>query len=388
MKILNTVEFYYPHVGGMEEVVRQLSEELTSLGHQVTIATTKLPGRKSHNLNGVKIAEFDISGKYATGIFGEKQKYLDFVLNSKFDVITNFAAQEWATDLLLPILDKIKARKVFVPTGFSGLYSPFYKNYFTKMKTWMKKYDANVFLSNNYRDINFARKNNIKGIKLIPNGASEKEFLGNNKIKIRQILGIPNDNFLILSVGSHTGMKGHTETIKIFKQAKIANCTLLIIGKPSGVTAGCSLKCRLLRLFSGSNKKNILIKDLERSETVAAFKSADLFLFTSRIECSPLVLFEAMAAKTPFLTTDVGNAEEIIKWSRSGILLPTEINNKGYSRAKVSGSAVILRRLFENPDRRKLMAKRGFKAWKKKFTWKKIAGDYESLYKSLIKRSS
>jgi L-malate glycosyltransferase len=50
-------------------------------------------------------------------------------------------------------------------------------------------------------------------------------------------------------------------------------------------------------------------------ETVAAYQAADLFLFPSDIERSPVVLFEAMASRTPFLTTAVGNAEEIFGWS-------------------------------------------------------------------------
>ena len=35
----------------------------------------------------------------------------------------------------------------------------------------------NVFLSNDYQDINFARENGVKKIILIPNGASEDEFI-------------------------------------------------------------------------------------------------------------------------------------------------------------------------------------------------------------------
>ena len=42
MKILHTVEFYHPSVGGMQEVVKQLSERLVRLGHNVTVATSQL----------------------------------------------------------------------------------------------------------------------------------------------------------------------------------------------------------------------------------------------------------------------------------------------------------------------------------------------------------
>jgi len=165
MKVLHTVELYYPSAGGMQEVVKQISERLVKLGHEVTVATTKLSERKNKIINGVKIEEFNIEGNLVRGLKGDTEKYKKFLIDSDFDIITNFAAQQWASDLAFDILDKIKAKKVFVPTGFSGLYLPEYKDYFEKMKDWMKKYDMNIFLSNDYRDINFARKNKINTIK-------------------------------------------------------------------------------------------------------------------------------------------------------------------------------------------------------------------------------
>ena len=55
MRILHTVEFYPPSIGGMQEVVRQLSERLVLLGHDVTVATTRIPERTASSQNGVKI---------------------------------------------------------------------------------------------------------------------------------------------------------------------------------------------------------------------------------------------------------------------------------------------------------------------------------------------
>ncbi len=81
------------------------------------------------------------------GLEGDIESYRDFLLNSNYDIVTNFAAQQWASDVAMPILDKIKGKKVNVPTGFSGLYWPEYKDYYESMKILMKGYDMNVFLS-------------------------------------------------------------------------------------------------------------------------------------------------------------------------------------------------------------------------------------------------
>jgi L-malate glycosyltransferase len=230
MKILHTVESYDPSTGGMQEVVKQISERLVKMGHSVTVATSKNSERTKDIINGVKIVEFDIAGNYVTGMKGDIQSYKDFLLQSDFDIITNFAAQQWATDLMLPLLNDIKAKKVFVPTGFSALHLPQYSEYFEKMKTWMKQYDMNVFLSNTYQDIEFARKSDVKNLTIIPNGASEIEFTRDSKMDIRKDMGIPADQFLILHVGSHTGIKGHAEAIEIFRRGNLKDATLLIVG--------------------------------------------------------------------------------------------------------------------------------------------------------------
>ncbi len=417
MKILHTVKQYHPSRGGMYEVVRRLSEYLVKFGHDVTVATTKLPYGYKPNLNGVKIKEFDIRGNFVSGMSGETKEYQKFLINSDFDVITNFAAQQPMTDAMLLVLDKIKAKKVFVPTGFAAFYINEYQDYYKKMKDWFKKFDTNVFLSNNYHDINYARKSNAKNIVVIPNGADKNEFLEDTGIDIRKKLSIPDDDFLILLVGSHTGHKGHKEAIKIFNLANIKNATLLIVGN-----YGCCLKtCKKQELkFNKSskyklNRKRLLIKNLNRKETVSAFQSANLFLFPSNIECSPVVLFEAMASKTPFLVTDVGNAKEIIEWSNGGLLLPTikgasldnpfkaffkkivkkglsffiklnQDKNYNLSKAKIKDSAILLEKVYGNKEKLDQLAGAGYNAWLEKFTWEKIAQRYENLYNNLIKQ--
>ena len=388
MKILHTVELYHPSKGGMQEAVKQISENLVKKGHKVTVATSKAAGRESKSINGVNIEEFEVTGNLVRGMDGDVKKYQDYLLNSGFDIITNFAAQQWTVDATFEIIEKIKARKVFVPTGFSGLYMPEYRKYFKHMKEYMKKYDMNVFLSNDYRDINFARENNIRNIIVIPNGASEEEFLNNHSIDIRKKLNIAENAFLIFHVGSHTTVKGHKEAIEIFNKANIKNSVFLLVG--NNANRKCTYTCKInaiksnLRNYFLKNNKKIIVTSLKREETVAAYKEANLFLFPSNIECSPIVFFECMASKTPFLATDVGNASEIIGWSGGGILLPTDKSGEGYSIAKIDESAQILEQLFFNKEKRKEMADKAFNIWKEKFTWEKIAEQYEHMYSGLL----
>jgi glycosyltransferase involved in cell wall biosynthesis len=91
-----------------------------------------------------------------------------------------------------------------------------------------------------------------------------------------------------------------------------------------------------------------------------------------------------MASKTPFLTTDVGNAKEIIEWSQGGVLIPTVIDKHGYSHADIGKAAKLMEELYRNPEKRVALRNAGFKNWQEKFSWEKIARRYEELYGKLL----
>ncbi len=419
MNILHTGEFYFPSVGGMQEIVKQISERMVALGHTVTVATTFHPDRKDLIINGVKIEQFNINGNMVVGIKGDTKeiaRYKELLKREDFDILVNFMGQHWATDLALPMLKEITAKKILVPEGFSALTDQKYSEYFNSMKEWLKQYDTVVFHSNDYADIDFARASNVKNIVQIPNGAAKGEFLTPAKMDIREKLSIPKDHLLILDIGSHTGVKGHAEAIKIFKKARIKNTTLLILGNSNG--RGCEWSCKMKsRLWKYSwqrifNHKNLIVAEVPRPYVISAHQQADLFLFTSNTECSPIVLIESAAAKTPFLATEVGNSKEMAEWTGSGIILPTVkipmrkiskpmlllnqiysfvIGRKTYapfliSVAKIKESAKILEQMCNDKDKRIQMAEKGHQAWLERFTWETIADQYQTLYKDLLSK--
>ena len=387
MKILHTVENYWPAGGGMAEAVRQVSERLAAHGHEITVATRVHSGRTTRRHNCVTIVEFDVSGNLAKGLAGEVDRYRDFVRRGDYQVVTNFAAQQWATDALLDELPALSAAKVFVPTGFSGLYWDEYRDYYAHMPKWLKQYDRLVVLGESCRDARFARDCAMKHLVVIPNGAAAEEFLSLPEIDIRARLGIPHGHGLILHVGSHSGLKGHAEAIRMFARAGLRQATLLLVG--SGLTGRRGIACRsLAKRFRLDPRqvlrgKRLVLAELSRVETVAAFQVADLFLFPSLIECSPIVLFECMASRTPFLSTDVGNAREILDWAHTGEILPGHHSSDGLVHANVDAGAALLKQLYADRTRRATMAENGFAAWQQRFTWEKVAGQYERLYYDL-----
>lgn len=387
MRVLHTVEFYRPSVGGAQEVVNQISTELVRRGHDVTVATSNLPDRASGTIDGVRIEGFSISGSAKSGYTGETERYKRFLIDGNFDVMMNYAAQQWATDLAFSVLDKLPYRKVLAPCGFSALYDRGYAEYFRELPAIMRRYDRLVFHSDEYRDVEFAKQHGITDYARIPNGAAAAEF-ARPASDFRRRHGIRAERPMLLTVGSHTGLKGHGLVIEAFRRAKIGPSTLVIIGDGRG-KAGCfneyTRAAGRTNLFSFGRKRVILLSP-PRAATVAAFHAADLFLFASNLECSPVVLFEAAASRTPFVSSAAGNASEIATWTHSGILLPTSRTGDGTVDVSANSMSRAIERLLRDPAELRALAEAGHAAWKRSFTWEGVAAQYERLYESVLGR--
>jgi glycosyltransferase involved in cell wall biosynthesis len=105
--------------------------------------------------------------------------------------------------------------------------------------------------------------------------------------------------------------------------------------------------------------------------------NADLFVFASQIEYSPLVLFEAAASGTPFLTTPVGNAEELIGWLGGGFLIEAEKDVSGYLRVKPDALALEVAVLMSQKPMLQEMGRAMKSRWRHHYTWDTIASEYE-----------
>ncbi|MDB4875820.1 MAG: hypothetical protein JWM41_2266 [Gemmatimonadetes bacterium] len=386
MRILHTALFYPPSVGGAQEVVRQISERLAARGHDVTVATSRLTERTRQVSNGVRIVEFDVQGSQTSGFRGDVSGYQDFLLSYDGDVMMNYAAQQWSADLVFPLLDRLPYAKIFAPCGFSALHDPSHAPYFRALPQTLSKYDRLIFHSDEYQDAGFARKHGLTNRRIIPNGCGADEFGGGGGALFRERYGIAKESPLLLSVGTHTGLKGHALVIDAFVRARIGPATLVIAGNALS-SGGCAAACRrsasVAQVFS-LGRKRVLVLDLSRAEIVAAYHAADLFVLGSAVECSPLVLFEAMASRTPFITTAAGNAAEIAGWGNSGILVPSRRTPDGAVRAEPADFARSIESLWRDETARRRMADDGRAAWRSRFTWETIAVEYEELYEEAV----
>lgn len=423
MKILFCSEFFYPSIGGVQEVIKQLAVRFSRAGHQVEIATTFLNTRKNDFYEDIKINSFHVSGNYSNGITGDVSSYIDFVLNSDFDLIFIYAAQQWTLDGLIGFLDKVKAKKVLVPCGFSGLYLEQYKAYFNLMPKVLSQFDQLVFHSQNYRDYEFAKEKSSVLMQMIPNAADNNEF-AIQKNGFRDKYQIATDDFVLLTVGSLNGSKGHLEVAESFALLDSEKSLVLILNgnHPRGqISLNKSTIFRDLRnelnfimfkkiarmiikiskdflgiersYFSklkrlvkeinsgkyGENKR-VILTDLDRADLISCYFESNLFVFASNIEYSPLVLFEACAAGLPFITVEVGNAVEIVKWTKGGVICPSELSDNGNTVTNPKVLAERVGELISNQPLLLFLGRNGRRSWQQSFNWDIVAKEYEQIF--------
>jgi glycosyltransferase involved in cell wall biosynthesis len=380
VRILHSVEFYPPAVGGVQEVVRQVSERLAARGHEVTVATGADPRRQPGG--PVEVVGFDVRGNDVRGIEGDVEGYRRFVTEGDWDVVMSYAAQQWACDALLPVLGEIRAPVVLAPCGFSGLRNPAYARYFDTLRERLHDFDALIFHSDTYQDIEFARAAGAERLHVISNAADEREF-GAERARgaFRRANGVGDDEPLLLTVGGHTGLKGHAQSMAALR-ALPEPATLAIVGNtPTG--RGCLPLCRVRSLLTRVRGRRVLLLDPPRAQVLDAYADADLFVFCSMVECSPIVLFEAMAAGLPFVSVDVGNAAEIAEWSGAGVIVPSQRRADGLVEPDTQAVAAAVDALLADPERRRAMGESGRRAWQERFTWDAVARRYEALYERL-----
>jgi glycosyltransferase involved in cell wall biosynthesis len=120
--------------------------------------------------------------------------------------------------------------------------------------------------------------------------------------------------------------------------------------------------CRILGYMSPKEQVNFK----------AFYSRADVYVAPSTWkEPLGLVILEAMAAKTPVVSTRAGGVTSLIKDGYNGFLVHAHKPEEIVTRVN---------ELLANDELRKKMSDRAYEAVTKKFTWERIAEQFESIY--------
>jgi len=373
MRLLFCSEFFYPEVGGVEEHTKVLAEYFKNK-HEVYIATSYNHQRTKNQINRFNIRQFNITGNFVRGYRGDISQYQNFLTDSNFDLIIFYASQQWTLDLSLEILEKIKGKKILIPCGFSKLRSFLYKPYFFILKNKINLFDNIITFSKTYQDYFFCKKYYKKKINVIYNGArsikndKNKNYI-KNKFKLKK-------NFItFLSIGSLKFMKGADLAINTIGKIKNENTILIIICQKIKYNLYyLYIKLLILKLHLFSKKKILILDKVSQKVKNKIFFNSDYFIHTSRIECSPLVLFECFSNKKIFFGRAVGNVKEVI-----------DRHKIGYASNSLDDlSKKINDYILKNKHNDTKLKNYIYKIFKKNYDWNLIMKKYEKVFNRVL----
>ncbi len=173
-------------------------------------------------------------------------------------------------------------------------------------------HDTDLLLTINHEDFEraqrFRLKQNGRVIKVPGVGVDIGRFTEQavEPALFRQMLGIPADAFIFLSVGELDDNKNHMTAIRAFAEADISNSYYVICGKGEREhhlrKAAQCLHVADRVLFLGF-----------RSDIPMILNACDCFIFPSRREGLPCALMEAMAAGLPCIASKIRGNTDLLR---------------------------------------------------------------------------
>lgn len=172
---------------------------------------------------------------------------------------------------------------------------------------------------------------------------------------------------VVLFTGRLTSDKG---TYYLVKAAPYINGTVLIVG---GGPETERIKSEIKSLGISNVIMVGYINPGDRKLFHAFYERADVYVAPS-VWSEPLglTILEAMAAHIPVIATKKGGVLSIIKHKENGLL----INSRNSKQI-----ADTVNMLLENDDLRRKLGNNAYKTVLERFTWEKIAGEFENIYK-------
>lgn len=254
----------------------------------------------------------EVAGKAALGsrFKGQVEACQDFVASFQCDVMVFHCWNSWPLDLALSVARRNPAKKVIVSHSYSphiwhpsprfawglGAWARL-QPYFWSFPRQMAKVDHLVVLSE-HRDFGRFLDRTLMGLlrdprwSAIPNGASIR-LAPADLSDFRAQYGIAPGELLVLHVANYCDRKNQIAALRAFAKAKVPNAVLVFIGSEENEYA-LRLKQRL-REMEGEALRVLILDHVPKEMIFAAYRAADLFVLSSKVETQPLALLDAMA---------------------------------------------------------------------------------------------
>lgn len=374
MKIAQLSPYFYPHLGGVESHVLELSKHLMDLGHEVFVVTTKLEGTRSEEIiEGVPVKRVEpltifLSTPIVPGIreILSKEDY-DILHSHSPPPLMSFFGVRSSKKKEVPFVLTYHC-DLEIPHTFGPLIVNIYQRTFGTYT--VSKSDNIITTTTSYGATSKAVWHQDADI--IPNAVDEERFHpSNDGSKIRKKLGLE-DEKLITYVGRIVYHKGLEYFVRAANFLKDENVQFLLVG-----TGEFRSELEDIIKRERLEDKVMFAGRVPNEDLPNYYAATDIFVLpsVSRLEAFGIVALEAMASSVPVIVSDIPGVRDVIVEGKHG-LLAEPMNSENL--------AGKIRTLIENPDMAERMGKNGRKRVEERFTWSKVAEEIEGVYESVL----
>ncbi len=332
---------YLPHIGGVENYVFNLSRELASRGHEVTIVTSHIEGTPKYEKNGnieiYRLPSYQLmNGRFPVLKSNKETKQIKKeLLNKHFDLMLVNMRFYFISLWALKLAKKMGVKAVMLDHGSSHLNTG--SKLTTKMSEWFehwitwreKKYCKN-FAGVGKTTLEWIKHFGIESDLVLNNAVDLEKFEEYKKNQVRdfrQEYNIPKDAIVISFVGRLTVEKGVLELTNVMKRVNEARKDVYCL-----LAGGGYLKEEVEKIKS---ENTILVGQIPTPEIVSLLCQSDIFCLPSYSEGFPTCVIEACVCDSFIITTYRGDAKEIVIDNEHGIILP-DANKDGLYEAIMS----------------------------------------------------
>jgi glycosyltransferase involved in cell wall biosynthesis len=377
MKIAIFASAFYPHVGGVEELVRQLGLAYRRNGDEAIVLTNRWPrDLPAHEIYegipvyrlAMRVPEGSVKARLNYRLTHGKirSEMLEILRRHQIDMLhiqcvssNGYYALLAKQELKLPLVMTTQGERT-MDAGQIYQTSTFMN---ANLRELLKTSDYITACSQNtLKDMeDYFREQFKQPSKVVYNGIQLGDFCG--------VSGYAHPRPYILGIGRLVPQKGFDVLLQAFARSKQSSHDLLLAGEGPERE---NLEALTTQLKLGERVK--FLGRADRPTAVALFKGCSFFVLPSRHEPQGIVNLEAMASGKAVIASRVGGVPEIVTDEQTGILVPGE---------DVVALSAAIDRLCDNDDLRERLGTAGQER-AQQFDWPLIAGQYQEIYRSLI----
>jgi len=368
----------YPTFGGSGVVATELGKALAAKGHKIHFITYQQPVRLdifSANIfyHEVKVSDYPLFD-YQPYELVLTSKLVDVVKFEKLDIlhvhyaIPHASAAYMAQHILkseginIPFITTLHGTDITL-VGKDASFAPV-------ITFAINESNAVTAVSESLRQDTLNHFKITREIKVIPNFICLEDYNLNGSLESLRKCFAPNNEKILIHISNFRKVKRVEDVLKIFDKVQQEIPAILLMVGDGPERHHIEKLCREL-------KNCHLVKFLGKvKDTERVLATSDLFILPSESESFGLAALEAMAAKTPVISTNTGGIPEVNKHGVSGYLSNVgDVEDMAINALEILSNEVTLAKFRE-----------GAYEQAKRFDIHTVLPLYEELYQELIQK--